>query len=361
MTSIKPSSSPESFLETIVKIPSISGDERILANEIELFLTSHGFGVKRQGNNLWFTFGEPTGSKHLLMNSHMDTVPANAGWKSDPFAPSWVNNRLVGLGANDAKGCVASIIFAALELHQMNYKGSQVTVALTCEEETGGQGLGTILESMSTITAAVVGEPTGLRVISSQRGLLMLKATARGISGHVANAQMLGTENAITKAARDIQKLDQLLLPAHETLGPMKAHVTQINGGLKRNQIPDQCEFFVDIRTNPGVDHDQLAQEIASHLESEVVVHSKRYLPKWTDPTHPVVVAALKAAKKDAATSSATTSDWAFLKDIPAVKVGPGDTFRSHRPDEYLLRDELIAGINFYRDMVVNFHKGEES
>lgn len=342
------------FLKSIVEIPSISGSEKILADTLENFLKAHGFAPQRIGNNIWFTLGSSLGPT-LLLNSHIDTVPPNASWVSDPLKPEWRESRLTGLGANDAKGAVTAIIFAALRLQEERFESGRVLVALSCEEETGGEGLGTILTQLGTIDAAIVGEPTGLRVISSQRGLLILKCTARGISGHVANAQMLGTENAITKASRDIIKLEQLALPSHPILGPMKAHVTQIHGGLKRNQIPDHCEFYIDIRTNPGSDHIALSQLIQSHLESEVVIHSDRYLPKWTHPQHPIVTAALKAAKKEAPTSSATTSDWAFLKDIPAVKVGPGDTFRSHRPDEYLLLSELTQGIDFYHDSVIHF------
>ncbi len=346
--------SPAEFLKAIVETSSISGDEKSLANTLESFLHEQGFNPNRIGNNIWFTLGSMSGPT-LLLNSHIDTVPPNASWISDPFKPEWKDSRLIGLGANDAKGAVTSIIFAALHLKRENFQAGRILVALSCEEETGGQGLGTIVSQLGRLDAAIVGEPTGLRVVSSQRGLLILKCTARGISGHVANAQMLGTENAIAKASRDIIKLENLSLPSHPTLGPMKAHVTQIQGGLKRNQIPDQCEFYIDIRTNPESDHKALTQLIQNNLESEVSVHSDRYLPKWTDSKHPIVRAALRAAKKEAPTSSATTSDWAFLQNIPAVKVGPGDTFRSHRPDEYLLLSELEEGIAFYRDSVIHF------
>ncbi len=351
---LNPEISAAEFLKAIVAIRSISGEEKILANVLESFLKEQGFIPQRVGNNIWFTLGSNSGPT-LLLNSHIDTVPPNASWVSDPFKPEWKESRLTGLGANDAKGAVTAIIFAALRLKKEDFEAGRVLVALSCEEETGGQGLGTILSQLGPLDAAIVGEPTGLRVVSSQRGLLILKCTARGVSGHVANAQMLGTENAITKASRDILKLEHLDLPSHPVLGAMKAHVTQIQGGLKRNQIPDHCEFYVDIRTNPGSDHTALTQLIQSHLESEVMVHSDRYSPKWTDPQHPIVGAALKAAKKEAPTSSATTSDWAFLKNIPAVKVGPGDTFRSHRPDEYLLLSELEEGIRFYRDSTIHF------
>jgi acetylornithine deacetylase len=168
---------------------------------------------------------------------------------------------------------------------------------------------------------------------------------------------MLGTENAIHKAARDIGRVAAMDFPVHPLLGSQKAQVTQIQGGLRRNQVPDACEFFIDLRTGPDQDHDALAAAFQGQLESEVAIHSKRYLPKGTDAAHPIVRAALQAAGKAGPVGSGTTSDWAFLGDLPAVKVGPGDTFRSHAPNEYLTLPELEAGAAFYTSLVPAFFK----
>lgn len=344
---------PAELLTTLVGTPSVSGEEGPLADLVAGLAGAKGFEVHRQGQNLWFALGR-TGGTRLLLNSHLDTVPPCAGWAGDPFTPVWTGNRLQGLGANDAKGCVAAILLAAFALAEQELAG-EVVVALSAEEETGGQGIATILDQLGPLDGAVVGEPTGLRVCAAQRGMLLLKCTARGQSGHVANAQMLGAENAIHKAARDIARIAAMDFPPHPLLGSQKAQVTQIQGGLRRNQVPDACEFYIDLRTDPGQDHDGLAAEFQRQLESEVAIHSKRYLPKGTDPSHPIVRAALQAAGKAGAVGSATTSDWAFLGDIPAVKAGPGDTFRSHRPDEYLTLQELEAGAAFYQSLVHAF------
>ncbi|HEX7554834.1 MAG TPA: M20/M25/M40 family metallo-hydrolase, partial [Geothrix sp.] len=309
---------PAELITLLVGTPSVSGEEGPLADLLVDLLGARGFEVHRQGNNLWFSFGRKGGSR-LLLNSHLDTVPPCAGWVGDPFTPIWNGARLQGLGANDAKGCVAAILLAAFELSQQDLAG-EVVVALTAEEETGGQGIATILDQLGPHDGAVVGEPTGLRVCAAQRGLLILKCTARGQSGHVANAQMLGAENAIHKAARDIGRVAAMAFPIHPLLGSQKAQVTQIQGGLRRNQVPDACEFFVDLRTGPDQDHDALAADFQRQLESEVAVHSKRYLPKGTDATHPIVRAALQAAGKAGPVGSGTTSDWAFLGDLAAVK-----------------------------------------
>jgi len=344
---------PADLLTALVGTPSVSGEEGALADLVQALATAKGFEVHRQGHNLWFAFGRPGGSR-LLLNSHLDTVPPCAGWEGDPFTPVWHGSRLQGLGANDAKGCVAAILLAAFELSRQDLAG-EVLVALSAEEETGGQGIATVLDLLGSFDGAVVGEPTGLRVCAAQRGMLLLKCTARGQSGHVANAQMLGAENAIHKAARDIGRVAAMDFPAHPLLGSQKAQVTQVQGGLRRNQVPDACEFFIDLRTGPEQDHEALAAAFQQHLESEVAIHSKRYLPKGTDPDHAIVQAALQAAGKAGPVGSGTTSDWAFLGDIPTVKAGPGDTFRSHRPNEYLTLSELEAGAAFYQELTRTF------
>jgi acetylornithine deacetylase len=347
--------SPTELITLLVGTPSVSGEEGPLADLLQGLLGSQGFQVQHQENNLWFAFGKPGGAR-LLLNSHLDTVPPCAGWEGDPFTPVWNGARLQGLGANDAKGCVAAMLLAAFELSKQDLKG-EVVVAFSAEEETGGNGIATVLDQLGSFDGAVVGEPTGLRVCAAQRGLLILKCTARGQSGHVANAQMLGTENAIHKAARDISKIAAMDFPTHALLGSQRAQVTQVQGGLRRNQVPDACEFFIDLRTSPEQDHDALAADFQRQLESEVIIHSKRYLPKGTDPSHPIVRAALLAAGKAGPVGSGTTSDWAFLGDIPAVKAGPGDTFRSHAPNEYLTLPELEAGAAFYAQLVPAFFK----
>ena len=351
--------SPAELLTLLVSTPSVSREEGPLADLVQDLVAAQGFEVHRQGNNLWFSFGKQ-GASRLLLNSHLDTVPPCAGWEGDPFMPVWQGARLQGLGANDAKGCVAAILLAAFELSKQPFDG-EVVVALTAEEETGGNGIATILDQLGPLDCAVVGEPTGLRICAAQRGLLVLKCTARGQSGHVAHAQMLGAENAIHKAARDIGRVAAMDFPAHPLLGSQKAQVTQISGGLRRNQVPDTCEFFIDLRTGPDQDHEALAAAFQRQLESDVAIHSKRYLPKGTDAAHPIVRAALQAAGKAGPVGSGTTSDWAFLGDIPAVKAGPGDTFRSHRPNEYLTLPELEAGAAFYANLVTTFFQMQVS
>ncbi len=315
------------LLEFLVSTPSVSGDEAKLANDLSTILSKEGFRIQREGNSIWCSLGKGE-RPHLVLLSHLDTVPPCGGWDSPPFKPHLEDGKLIGLGANDAK---------------------------VADEERGGEGIRTIKPKLGQIDAALVGEPTGLQVCTSQRGLLILRCTAHGKAAHAAHAHL--GENAIHKAARDISRLAAVEFEAHEGLGATRAHVTQITGGLARNQVPDRCEFFVDLRTTPNLDHAAVIAEIGARLESEVTVHSHRYEPVATNASELVVRAALEVAKASASVGSATTSDWAFLKGIPAVKIGPGNTNRSHRPNEYLLLSELEAGATFYSRFVHTYFR----
>lgn len=343
------------LLEKLVATPSVSGAEGALADFLQDLLASHGATVHRSGHNLWFEIGQQ--GARLLLNTHLDTVPPCAGWQGDPFKPEWRNGRLHGLGANDAKGCLAAMTMTALHLLERGLDHGRALFAFTVEEETGGKGIATLLDPWGDLDGAIVGEPTGLQVCAAQRGMLMLRCAAKGEAAHAAHAHALGAVNAIHRAARDIARLDGLRFEPHPLLGETRAQVTMIQGGQARNQVPDTCEFFVDLRTTPNLDHEALASAIAESLESDTSIHSARYLPKATDPSHPLVRAALDAAGRKGPVGSATTSDWAFLGHIPTVKVGPGDTHRSHRADEYLTLAELEAGIAFYGSLVPAFLK----
>lgn len=338
------------LLQALVAIPSVSGDEGRIADTVSAWAEDWGARVQRKGHNVWFSVG--SGPRRLLVNSHLDTVKPCAGWTYAPHAPEWREDRLYGLGSNDAKGCVTGLLLTARTLLQEGAPGGgEVVFALTAEEETGGQGLGTLLSELGPLDAAVVGEPTGLKPCTAQRGMLLLRCTAHGKSGHVAHAHSTPSVNAIHMAVADISVLTELRFPSHPLLGEARAQVTQISGGLARNQVPDKCEFFVDLRTTPAMDHAEVARQVAGVLNSEVQVHSARYLPKATGAHQPIVRAAL-AASGAKPVGSSTTSDWAFLGDLPTVKVGPGDTLRSHQADEYLTRAELEAGAAFYTRLV---------
>jgi acetylornithine deacetylase len=341
---------PAALLEALVAIPSVSGSEQALADHLAGLLAGSGFQVQRLGNNLHFELGSR--GPRLLLLGHLDTVPPCAGWSSDPFKPWWAGDRLFGLGVNYAKGCVAALVLAALALRDRDF-GARAVFAFTCEEETSGDGARELVPLLGPLDAAVVAEPTGLTVCTAQRGMLLLQCRARGEAAHVAHAN-LGA-NAVHKAARDIARLDELRFEPHLLLGETRAQVIQVQAGRALTQVPDLCEFLVDVRSTPNLDHAALAALITAELESEVAVLSDRYPPMATDPREPIVRAALAAAGTQGGTGSATASDWASLGALPAVKAGPGDTYRSHRPDEWLSLGELRAGAAFYEKLVLAY------
>lgn len=336
------------LLQTLVSIPSLSGQEGPLADHLANRLQAAGFRVNRQGHSLWFEVG--SGGPRLLLLGHVDTIPPCEGWTSDPLKPEWQNGRLHGLGANDAKGSLTSLLLAAQALLQSPVQDpGTVIFALAAEEETEGRGTQLMLPHLGDIDAAVVCEPTGLQVCTAQRGRMVLKCTARGMAAHAAHARM--GENAIHMAARDIAKLETITFEAHPLLGVTRPVVTTVNGGRVSNQVPDHCEFFVDVRTTPNLRDEDVLRRIQGELESTVTVVSSEYSPTATLPQEPIVQAALAASKTSGAIGSNTTSDWVFLGNIPAVKAGPGDTHRSHRPDEWISLKELEAGAEFYTQL----------
>lgn len=337
---------PATLLESLVAIPSVSGAEGPVADHLQGVLAGEGFKVNRLGANLWFETGEE--GPRILLLSHLDTVPPCDGWKTDPFQPVWSGEKLTGLGANDAKGCVAALALAAQETRGL--KGVRAVFAFVSGEEVGGKGMRELLPELGELDAAVVGEPTALDVCTAQRGMLILRCTARGEAAHVAHASL--GENAVHKAARDILKLAGLRFESHPLLGETRAQTTTVQGGRARNQVPDACEFFVDLRTTPNLDTEKVTQRITQELESEVAVFSSRYRAVATDLGAPVVKAALAASRSKVPKGSATASDWAFLAHVPTVKAGPGDTHRSHRPDEWITLSELLAGRDFYANLL---------
>jgi len=246
---------PATLLASLVGTPSVSGCEQAIADQLSGLLAAEGIPAQRHGRNVFFELGQA--GPRILLVSHLDTVPPCEGWSADPFQPWWTGDRLFGLGANDAKGCVAALTLAALALRDKAASlGARAVFAFTVGEEVGGQGIQELLPVLGRLDAAVVGEPTGLTVCTAQRGMLLLHCVAKGTSAHVAHAHL--GENAIHKAARDIARVDALRFEPHLLLGEARAQVTQVAGGRAKNQVPDQCEFTVDVRSTPNLDHGEV-------------------------------------------------------------------------------------------------------
>lgn len=338
------------LLEQLIATPSFSREENSAADLVERFLQRHTSGeVKRLHNNVYvhasnFDPSLPT----LLINSHLDTVRPVASYQRDPFAPTREEGRLYGLGSNDAGASVVALIAAyrCLEQKRLPYN---LLLALSAEEEVMGEhGMRALLSALQAefgqIDMALVGEPTGMRAAVGERGLVVMDCVARGVSGHAAREEGV---NAIDKAMEDIKRLKKFRFErTSDLLGEIKMTVTQIQAGTQHNVIPDECRFVIDIRTTDAYSNEQTVKIVQELLTSEAKERSTRVHASAIAPNHPLVEAA--AAVGCEMFISPTTSDMAILYDIPSLKMGPGDSARSHKADEYILLNEIEEAVALY-------------
>lgn len=339
------------FLRELVRIPSVSGEERAIADFMFAALAKCGLEVEREGDNLLATLRRGDGPT-LWYLSHLDTVPAGSGWTRDAFAGEVEGESIYGRGSNDAKASVAAMASAAaaLVVDGAGIRGS-LALAFTTREETDNSGMARLLERFGRPDGAVCGEPTGLAVVRAQSGLAVLKAEWDGQACHAAHVGRVAHDNALLKAARDLASLPPYLKvgDAHPLLGDSTLAVTVLEAGQRHNVVPARAEALADGRIAPPHSADDALAVLRAALpQARVSVRSARLAPFETAAGHPFVLAALAAAGKSDAVGSSTLSDMALLQGVPAVKCGPGQTARSHTADEYVTVAELRAGFEFY-------------
>ncbi len=336
-------------LAEFVSIPSVSGDEAKLADRIAEICAQARVEATRPGRNVLARRG--SGSPCLLLNSHLDTVPPVEGWTADPWTPRLSGERLVGLGASDAKASVAAMLEAFLTC-ALPLEGS-LLFAATCDEETGGEGLEKLVRDLS-FDAAIVGEPNDFSVAIAQKGLVKLKLTARGRSGHAARPHL--TDNAIVRAAQDVLAIEGLEFSVEDPyLGKPTAAVTLVQGGIKSNVIPDRCQLTVDARTVPGFDNDAMIAAIFKAVSSEVEVLSSRLKPVRGNRAWRIVQAALCAVPGREITGFKSVSDLAHLSGAPAIVFGPGTPDQSHTADESIAIEAVLAAPDVYRRTIAAY------
>jgi len=341
--------SPESLLAELVATPSLSGQEQALASLLATRLTEAGLTVQRVEGNLLIDIVGKAGPT-LLLASHMDTVQAGPSWQSDPFAATWQNDRLVGLGSNDAKASVVAMCCAALALAEKPFDGT-LRLAFVVEEETSNLGMQQVLAATGLPDMAVIGEPTGLEVVRAQAGLGILRARWLGRSCHAAHAARVDHDNALLRACTEIATLPSCFVfpDRHPLLGPTTLVPAVLHCGDRHNRVPDLAVATFDVRLTPPDTAFDIATWLQAKLPSATVeIYSDRLRAIETAADHPLVVAALLAANRVEAIASNTMSDMALLHGVPAIKCGPGETSRSHTPDEFVTRAELLAGVKFY-------------
>ncbi|MDA1259079.1 MAG: M20/M25/M40 family metallo-hydrolase [Planctomycetota bacterium] len=339
------------LLRELVAIPSPSGEEAALGDHVAERLRKAGFEVERAGDGVVAEAG-PERAPVLMLCSHLDTVPAGAAWSADPWRVEWKDDRLIGLGANDAKASVAAMLMAGEHwLAGAARRGFRLRLAFNALEETTNHGMEELLASRGMPDAAVIGEPTDLEVVNAQSGLAVLEAEWSGRSCHAAHVGRVEHENALLAAARDLAHFPPCLTlgEPHAQCGISTVAATVLHAGDRHNKVPDRAIATLDARLAPDVDAERALAEVQKLLPNATVrVRSARLKPFETPAAHPWVHAALQAAGRSAPIGSSTMSDMALLQGIPAVKCGPGRTERSHTPDEFVTREELEAGFRFY-------------
>jgi acetylornithine deacetylase/succinyl-diaminopimelate desuccinylase-like protein len=333
------------LLRGLVAIPSFSGQEEGTATLIQEFLTNRGISCGRSVNNIWainahFKPELPT----LLLNSHHDTIRPNSGYTRDPFDPAVEDGKLYGLGSNDAGGCLVALIAAFRHFYRHTGLTHNLVLTATAEEEISGpQGVESILSQVPAPVFSIVGEPTLNDLAIAEKGLLVLDCTTYGTAGHAAREE---GDNAIYKAISAIEWFRGYRFPlVSESLGPVKMSVTVIRAGQQHNVVPATCQFTVDIRVTDSYTHEEVLQTVREHVSCEIAPRSMRMRSSGISPDHPVAKAALDMGRK--LYGSPTTSDQALIPG-PSVKIGPGDSARSHSADEFIYLEELREGISCY-------------
>ena len=339
------SSQAISLLKQLIETPSLSREEDESAAILEKFFNENGVATHRMGNNVWaknlhFDDSKPT----ILLNSHHDTVKPNAGYTNDPFAAIEKDRKLYGLGSNDAGGCLVSLITTFLHFHSQEGLQYNLILAATAEEEISGKdGIESLLKVLPAIDFGIVGEPTLMDMAIAEKGLMVLDCLAKGQSGHAAREE---GDNAIYKAIKDIEWFKNYQFPkVSEMLGPVKMSVTMIDAGSQHNVVPDECRFVVDVRTTDAYSNQETLDIIKANVSSEVTPRSTRLNPSGIDINHPIVKAGSSLGRKTY--GSPTLSDQALMP-FPTLKIGPGDSARSHTADEFIYVNEIEEGIGLY-------------
>jgi len=339
------------LLKKLISTPSFSREEDKTAYLIEDFFRQYAISTERKGNNVWVKNKFLDASKPtLLLNSHHDTVKPNPAYTRDPFTPTVEDGKLYGLGSNDAGGPLVSLIATFLYFYSQSDLKYNIVLAATAEEEISGtNGIESIYSLLPKVDCAIVGEPTLTDIASAEKGLMVLDCVAHGKAGHAAREEGV---NAIYEAIKDIEWFKTYSFPkVSHTLGKVKMSVTVINAGQAHNQVPPECKFTVDIRATDAYTLEELLEIIRQNVSCTVTPRSLRLRPSGIDANHPLMLAAKKLNKK--LYGSPTTSDQALIP-APSIKMGPGDSARSHSADEFIYLKEIEQGIRSYIELLKN-------
>ena len=337
------------LLQQLISVPSFSKEEDKTAGLIYGFLNYHHIQAKRKGNNVWainqhFDEAKPT----LLLNSHHDTVKPNSAYTRNPLLPTVEDGKLYGLGSNDAGGPLVSLITTFFYLYLRDDLKYNLVLAATAEEEISGTGgIELIWNELPKIDCAIVGEPTLMDMAVAEKGLMVLDGVAYGKAGHAAREEGV---NAIYESLKDIEWFRSYEFPkVSESLGKVKMSVTVIQAGQAHNQVPSECHFTVDVRATDAYTLEEILETIKKNVRCEVTPRSLRLRPSGIPNEHSLYKAGEKLGIR--MYGSPTTSDQALIP-VPSIKLGPGDSARSHSADEFIYLHEIEDGINGYIKLI---------
>ncbi|MDR2358369.1 MAG: M20/M25/M40 family metallo-hydrolase [Prevotellaceae bacterium] len=338
------------LLKGKIAIPAYSGSEAAAAGYLAAQLSAVGVASFRIGNNVCaYSKKNSKGKKTLLLNSHIDTVKAADGYMMNPFKPVQKDGKLFGLGSNDAGASLVALTESFIYFNTVELPFNLLLV-LSCEEENSGTaGIRMVTQELKDIDCAIVGEPTLMQAAIGERGLLVLDGTAYGMQGHAARDEGV---NAIYDALDDITYIRNVTFDKVSPLmGAVKKSITMINGGYQHNVVPDVCRFVVDVRPNECYTNREILEYLQAGVKSELKARSLDNRCSFTPAGHPLLQSIERLAIPTYI--SPTTSDWMRL-DVPAIKMGPGDSARSHTADEFVYLHEIAEGIDGYIKFISN-------
>lgn len=340
------------LLKELISIPSFSGEEDKTADAIAVFLKGFGVETHRQDNNIYafnkhYDESKPT----LLLNSHHDTVKPNTAYTKDPFNPHIEDGKLYGLGSNDAGGCLVSLLATFVHFYEHEGMSHNIIMAATAEEEDAGdKSLRGLLPILPHIDVAIVGEPTLMDLAIAEKGLVVFDAEVEGTPSHAAHPN---DNNSIYNTIEVLQWFkDYTFDKVSEALGEVKMTVTQINAGKQHNVVPAHVDLVVDVRVNDRYTNQEIAEMLQKDAPCKMTPRSLRLNSSCIDPNHDLVKSGLALGRKTY--GSPTLSDQAALS-CQSVKLGPGDSTRSHSADEFIFVNEIEEGIDLYIKILKGF------
>ncbi|MDC8005839.1 M20 family metallo-hydrolase [Aureisphaera galaxeae] len=360
MTQEKLTQNAISLLKQLIATPSFSSEEDGTALRIEKWFQAHNVAYERTQNNVWavnmhFDRNKPT----LLLNSHHDTVRPNSGYTKDPFKAIEENGKLYGLGSNDAGGCLVSLLATFIHFYSKeDLRYNLVMVASAEEESSGPNGLNSMLSVIPDIDVAIVGEPTLMQLAVAEKGLVVFDAEVQGTPGHAAHPN---NDNAIYNTIEVLEWFQEYRFEkTSPTLGDVKMTVTQIEAGKQHNAIPAKVNLVIDVRVNDQYSNSEIAHILEKESPcSPIVPRSLRLNSSSIPLDHELVQSGISLGRKTY--GSPTLSDQSVLQ-CPSLKMGPGDSTRSHTADEFIYLREIEEGIDIYIQLLekILFKKEEK-